>query len=374
LPFSIFWFPLLISIFLLTIFQFRILFRIFRQRRISLGLKIFEFRIYAKIRAIMQIHQDFKLRDILWYKIGGKARYLIEVENKEDIKKAFEFLKREKIKSHLFIGLGSNLIFTDEYFDGAVIRFVPASNPIRLIRPHIIEADAGVSLDDVIKFAFDHSLVGLEWAGGLPGQVGAAIRGNVGAFGGEIKDNVCQAEVFEINSYRPRFKRLRRFELKFSYRNSIVKKKRLGVASAQFKLKHAAGEELRRARQAYLNNIEYRKIRHPLEFPNCGSVFKNIAIADHVQKILDVYPDLEEKVKREWHGKVAMGYLIKRLDLSEYRVGDAMISPKHCNFIVNLGNAKQKDVLSIIKVIQGKFLETFGFVPETEVEIVRFSL
>ncbi|OGH18447.1 MAG: UDP-N-acetylenolpyruvoylglucosamine reductase [Candidatus Levybacteria bacterium RIFCSPHIGHO2_01_FULL_40_15b] len=319
----------------------------------------------------MKIYRDFDLKDILWYKIGGKVRYLIDVEGKEDIKKAYEFLKREKIKKTFFLGLGSNIIFTDDFFDGAVIRFLPIPKPIRLINPHIIEADAGAILDDVINFAFGHNLVGLEWAGGLPGQVGAAIRGNVGAFGGEIKDSVKEVEVFDVINNKPRFKVLRRFELQFSYRNSIVKKKRLGVARAQFRLTRADSATVNRARQTYLSNIEYRKIRHPLEYPNCGSVFKNLAVRSHVERILEVLPDLEEKIKRDWHEKVAMGYLIKRLDLSEYRIGDAMISPKHCNFIVNLGNAQATDVISIIKVIQEKFLETFDFVPEVEVEVVE---
>lgn len=320
----------------------------------------------------MNIYRDFELKDALWYKIGGKVRYLIDVESKEDIRRAFELLKKEKIKKFFFLGLGSNLIFTDKYFDGAVIRFLPSANPIRLIRPHIIEADAGVLLDDVIQFAFGHNLVGLEWAGGLPGQIGAAIRGNVGAFGGEIKDSVKKVEVFEVVNNKPRFKILRRFELQFSYRNSIVKKKMLGVVSAQFRLTRTDSATVNRARQTYLNNVEYRKIRHPLEFPNCGSVFKNLAVRSHVEKVISVFPDLEERIKRDWHGKVAMGYLIKRLDLSSYRVGDAMVSPKHCNFIVNLGNAKATDVLSVIKVIQDKFFETFDFMPEVEVEISYF--
>ena len=318
----------------------------------------------------MKVQSDFEIRDELWYKIGGKVAYLIDVENKDDIKKAFEFIKKEKIKKIFFLGLGSNLIFTDDYFDGAVIRFLPNSNSIRLIKPHIIEADAGAILDDVIQFAFDHNLIGLEWAGGLPGQVAAAVRGNVGAFGGEIKDSVKEVETFEIVLGKPRFKTLKRFELKFSYRNSVVKKKGLGVVGVQFRLTSATPATLQRARQTYLNNIEYRKIRHPLEYSNCGSVFKNINNSEHVRKILDVYPDLKEKIKRDWHGKVAMGYLIKRLDLSEYRIGNALVSPKHCNFIVNLGSAKATDVLSIIKVIQKKFLATFDFVPEVEVEIV----
>ena len=85
----------------------------------------------------------------------------------------------------------------------------------------------------------------------------------------------------------------------------------------------------------------------------------------------EVFPDLTEKIKRDWPGKFAMGYLIKRLDLPEYKAGNAMISPKHCNFIVNLGGARATDVLSIIKVVQDKFVETFDFLPEVEVEIIE---
>ncbi len=317
----------------------------------------------------MKVYPDYDLKEILWYKIGGRARFLIEVQNKDDVKRAFEFLKKEKIKNVFFLGLGSNIIFANDNFDGAVIRFVPGK--IELVKPHIIQAEAGVILDDLIQFAYDNNLVGLEWAGGLPGDIGAAIRGNVGAFGGEIKDSIAEAETFEIENSRLRFKVLKRFELKFSYRNSIVKKNKLGVVSATFRLKKAARSEILRARQTYLHNIEYRRIRHPLEYPNCGSVFKNISDPDHIKKIIEVFPDLAEKIKRDWYGKVAMGYLIKRLDFSEYRVGDAMISPKHCNFIVNLGNAKAGDVLTIIKVVQDRFVETFDFMPEVEVEIVR---
>ncbi len=319
----------------------------------------------------MKIQKDFPLNDILWYKIGGQAKFFIDVFSGDDLKEAFKFLKKEKVKKIFFLGVGSNLIFTDDYYDGAIIHFVPSQDPIKLIKKNIIEVDSGVLLDDVIRFAFDNGLTGLEWAGGLPGNVGAAIRGNVGAFGGEIKDVVKEVEVFEILNNKLRFKKLKRFELKFSYRNSIVKQKKLGVTKAIFRLKEADASSLQRARQTYISNIEYRKRRHPLEYPNCGSVFKNVSDPEHVKKVLEVFPDIEEKVKRDWHGKVSMGYLIKRLDLSEYRVGNAMISPKHCNFIVNLGGARATDVLSIIKVIQEKFLDTFDFIPEVEVEIIE---
>lgn len=320
----------------------------------------------------MTIHQNFPLAEILWYKIGGNARYLIDVENTDDVKKAIEFIKKEKIPHAFFIGDGSNLIFTDADFDGAVVRFVaPQKNSIILTNDKTIEAFAGEQLDSVIQFAFEKKLLGLEWAGGLPGTVGAAVRGNVGAFGGEIKDVIKEVQVLEITDRKIVLRTLKRFELKFSYRNSIIKKKRnLIVVSAQFRFESADKASLQRARQTYLNNIEYRKRRHPLEFPNCGSVFKNISDPEEIKMILEIYPDLSEKIKRDWHGKVAMGYLIKRLELAEFRVGNAQISPKHCNFIVNLGGAKASDVLTIIRKIQDTFAETFGFTPEVEVEIV----
>ncbi len=319
----------------------------------------------------MKVFPDFEIRDLLWYKIGGKVRLFIEVSTKQDIKDAFTLIKREKIQKILFIGTGSNLIFPDDYFDGAVIKFVPSNDPIRLVKPHVIEADAGVILDDVLQFAFNNNLAGLEWAGGLPGDVGAAIRGNVGAFGGEIKDSVAEVETFEITNGKPKFRTLKRHQLKFSYRNSLVKKKKLGVLTATFRLKKVTDSEMLKVRSTYLHNIEYRKIRHPLEYPNCGSVFKNVADPIHVGKVIEVFPDLEEKIKRDWHGKVAMGYLIKRLDLGEFRVGNAMVSAKHSNFVVNLGGARSTDVLAIIKTIQDKFVETFDFLPEVEVEIVN---
>lgn len=319
----------------------------------------------------MRVHPEFNLGPELWYRIGGKVKYFIEAADKADIKEIFLFLKKAKVKKFFFLGSGSNLIFTDDYYDGAVIKFLPGPDPIKLVKPHIIEADAGVILDDVIKFAFDNNLVGLEWAGGLPGNVGAAIRGNVGAFGGEIKDTLKDADVFEVVNGRPKFYTLKNYQLKFSYRDSIVKKKKLGVLKARFRLKIGDEEAMHWAKQTYKNNVEYRKLRHPLEYPNCGSVFKNISEKEHVSSILEILPDIEDKVKRDWHGKVSMGYLIKRLDLSGYRVGDAMVSPKHCNFIVNLGNAKSSDALSVVSKIQDKFQETFEFTPEVEVETVK---
>lgn len=320
----------------------------------------------------MKIIKDASLKETLWYRIGGIAKYFLECKSKEDVIGAFEFIKNEKADKYFVVGLGSNLLFTDEYYNGAVIQIASnKTSKIKLIDKTTIEAFAGETLESVIQFAFDNNLVGLEWAGGLPGTVGAAVRGNVGAFGSEISEIFSGAEVLVVSSKKLVVRSLNRRDIKFGYRMSTVKKnKNMIVLSARFKLEKANDARLGRAKQEYFANIEYRKNKHPLEYPSTGSAFKNVSDSENIKKVLAVFPDLEQDVKVKWHGKISMGYLIKRLDLSGLQIGGAQISNKHSNFIVNLGNASFQDVLSIIKKIQDEFSSAFGFIPEPEVEIV----
>lgn len=321
----------------------------------------------------MKIVKDANLSEILWYRIGGTAKYFLECSSREDVLEAFEFIKKEKIQKYFVVGLGSNLLFTDEPYDGAVIQIACNDvSRIKLIDKNTVEAFAGVTLDDAIQFAFQNNLLGLEWAGGLPGTVGAAIRGNVGAFGGEIKDSFAGAEVLEISGKKVAVRSMNRRDIKFAYRTSTIKKNHnMVVLSARFKLDRVDDARLGRGKQTYFANIEYRREKHPLDYPSTGSAFKNIASPEDVKKVLGAFPDIESDVKIKWHGKVSMGYLIKRLDLSGFQIGNAQISHKHSNFIVNLGGARAADVLSIIKKVQDTFLEAFGFRPEPELEIVQ---
>lgn len=318
----------------------------------------------------MTIQHDVLLSEVLWYKIGGKVKHLLTCKSREDIWEALEFIKKEKPK-HIFIcGLGSNLIFSDEYFDGVVIR-ITAEKPNITVERENVTAFAGTVLGDVIIYAFDHDLTGLEWAGGLPGTVGAGVRGNVGAYGGEVKDSLVSAEVIDYSGEEPVLKNLTNEELQFVYRGSLIKShKQLLVVSATFALQKSTKAEVEAARAVYEKNRQNRRDKHPLEYPNCGSVFKNLRDKDQIAKVLARYPDLKEFVETKWYGKVAVASLIERLGLKGFRVGNAQISEKHALFIINLGNAKAKDVLDVIRTVKMKFQETFGFEPEVEVEIV----
>ena len=321
----------------------------------------------------MQIYNDFPLDKILWYKIGGKAKTFIQASNSEDLKEALEFIVNNEFSRIFICGLGSNLIFSDANFDGVVLQIVSTGKPeVELLPDGRVKAFGGVVFDHVIQAALQNNLVGIGWAGGLPGTIGAGVRGNVGAFGGEIKDIVDEVEVIELEGSKLSVYSQKKEDLSFSYRHSLIKeKKNLFVSNVTLKLQKGTDKELESEREAYITNIAYRKNHHPLEYPNCGSVFKNIKGEENVGKVLSVWPDIKESVETKWHGKVAMGYVIKRLGLSGKRVGNAQISEKHSNFIVNLGGAKAKDVFTIIHEIQEKAQETFGFTPEVEVEIVE---
>ncbi len=321
----------------------------------------------------MIIQKEFPLSQILWYKIGGKAKYLIDSENFQDIAASLDFVEKKKLKKVFICGLGSNLIFTDDFFDGVVIRIAKSKTQENDLqrKNEFITVFAGTTLDNLIQFSFSNKLIGLEWAGGLPGTVGGGIRGNVGAFGHEIKDSVFSAKVLERKNENYSVREIFKDELDFSYRNSLIKKnKNLIIISATFKLQPSAPKNLIKAKNTCAYNINYRREHHPIEYPNCGSVFKNITEAVHIIKILTVWPDIKELVDTKWHGKVSMGYVINRLGFTGLRVGNMQVSGKHANFIVNLGNGRSRDALIIIKEIQNKMQEKFNFNPEIEVEVI----
>ncbi len=321
----------------------------------------------------MQIYKDLPLSEILWYKIGGAAKYVLEAQSKTDILQALEFINKNNITKYLVVGIGANLLVADTYFDGAVIKLNREESTRHITKKdNIITAFAGELLDDVIQYSFAHNLVGLEWAGGLPSSVGGAIRGNVGAFGHEIMDSFVSAQVIEIGDTSHQVKTYSKDDMAFAYRTSIIKQqKNFIVVSSSFSLQAVNEEGMQEAKNIYYQNNEYRRINHPIEYPSCGSTFKNIIEKEKIEKVLSVFPDLKEKIEKKWHGKVSTGHLITKLGLCGYKVGNAQASEKHPNFIVNLGGASFTDVYTIIQTIQQKFTQTFGFSPELEVEIVQ---
>ncbi len=328
---------------------------------------------------MLEIHKNYQLGDLIFYKIPVVAEYFVKVNSSDEILEVFEFCYKNKIERIMPLGLGSNVLFSSERFKGLVFQIAITdiknkTKNITLRSDGKLVVFGGVILDDIIKYSFKNGLIGLEWAGGLPGTVGAGLRGNVGAFGGEIKDVVVEADVVwwrEDGGGYVKRQTLTNKEIRFAYRDSLVKQTKGVVINVTLQLnKTLSSSLLTKAKNKYYEHIAYRLKNHPLDYPNCGSVFKNIRDKKNVEIILNKWPDLKVNVEKKWYGKIPIGYIINRFNLTGFKSGGAQISLKHANFIINTGGAKARDILDLIARVKDKFLTEFGFEPEVEIEII----
>lgn len=305
-----------------------------------------------------KIKKNILLKNYTTFKIGGPAEYFLEANNKEEVLKAVKLAK--KIKLPIFVlGGGSNLLVSDNGFKGLVIKL--NNTKIELLNNNIISADAGVQFGKLVDFSIKNSLEGLEWAGGLPGSFGGAVRGNAGAFGGETKDSIIEVQALDSKF---NFKKFNNKQSQFSYRNSIFKKNNWPVVSAKIKLKEGDKKKLKEIADSMK---DYRKQKHPLEFPNAGSIFKNVDLNQFSEKMKK---DLSFIVKKDPFPVVPTAYLISESGLKGTKVGKAQVSEKHPNFIVNIGGATAVDVIKLIAIIKNKVKDKYNVNLETEVQFI----
>lgn len=285
----------------------------------------------------IEYREQERLSGYCTFKVGGMGRLLIFPKDKDEIKKALAYCKNSNMR-YMIIGNGSNILFSDEGFDGALIKIGRKMSRID-IEGEYIYAEAGILLSQLAARAAEKSLTGLEFAAGIPGTLGGAVCMNAGAYGGEMKDVIVSVDILEDGE----LKTYSNEELKLSYRHSIITENpELIVLGARLKL--AIGDEQAiRERMRELANA--RSSKQPLEYPSAGSTFKR--------------PE----------GYYA-GKLIEDSGLKGYRVGGACVSEKHCGFVVNDRNATANDIKQLIKDVQDKVYREFGVRLETEVKIV----
>ncbi len=300
------------------------------------------------------------------YKIGGPARYFFEARNIEEIIKAVE--QAHRIKALIFgLGAGTNILFGDEGFNGLILK-----PNIQLIKKegNVLRVGAGVLISQLVDYSIAENLSGLEWAAGLPGTVAGAIRGNAGSFGGEMRTVIKEAVSLDIS--RPRAKVIRRNnqDCSFSYRSSIFKNQPFGKLRAGEIIIEAAlilkkGDK--KLMQTIIEeNINYRRQKQPLEHPNIGSIFKNVALKKVAK---NKHKSFDSVIKNDPFPVIPAAHLISEVGLKGISYGGAMISPKHPNFIVNVLNATAKDVKNLIQLVKKEVKKKFNI--ELEEEIVR---
>lgn len=283
------------------------------------------------------------------YRCGGTAAIWLAVETADGLVAAMDALEQAGVR-WVIVGNGSNVLFADEGFDGAVLHlgaeFDRATVTRNALGPgqHRLEAGAAMSITRLLRVARDEDVAGVEFLGGVPGTVGGAIRMNAGTVMGEVKDSLESACVCVVaandDTTSARLRWLPAGDLGLAYRHSELPPGAV-VTAARFRTTDA--DPAMRTRLAEV--LAYRKSTQPLQLPSCGSVFANPP-GDHA------------------------GRLIEAAGLKEHRIGGAEVSTQHANWIVNVGGARAGDVRALIELCQQTVRERFGVVLRPEVRLL----
>jgi UDP-N-acetylmuramate dehydrogenase len=308
-----------------------------------------------------KILSNVNLAPMTTFKIGGPARYFVIVEKKEELIEALAWSKKNSIKN-IFLGGGSNVLANDRGIDALVIKI---QNKNIVLKGERIEAAAGEDLNKLVLFATANSMSGFEWAAGIPGTVGGAIRGNAGAFGHSISENIELIEV--LNLLTMDFENYSQRECWFEYRQSIFSNKNLLIWSSLFKLKRGNVVFIKNEIE---QNLKHRSNKQP-KLPSAGSIFKNMDIGIVKGNNIGLY----EKAAREGMikgDKLAAGWIIDQLELKGKKIGGAKVSLEHGNFIINTGNATSEDVIILISFIKQQVRTKFNIQLTEEIEYFGF--
>lgn len=290
-----------------------------------------------------QLEFDKPLAQMTSFKTGGNAAYYISVSSEDEMMRVIKETQKLKV-SFFLVGGGSNLLISDKGYDGLIIKV--EIKKITLNDSLFIDCGAGVDLKELVEFATEHSLTGLEFASGIWGTVGGAIYGNAGAYGGEIGDIITDITVVDLDG---NIKVVDKDYCRFGYRNSHFKNTKEIITSARIKL--TKGDK--GAIKSKVDEIMVsRNAKHP-DKNTCGCFFKNI-------------PDLNEK-----YGKLPAGKLLEEIGAKYMSVGDAKIFDKHANMIINSGNATSAEISKLADMLKQKVFDKFGI--ELEEEVTRLG-
>lgn len=282
----------------------------------------------------MIVYKNESLAKYLSYKAGGVARYFLLPFNDSELVESLDFA--QKNGDFYVIGRGSNVLFSDRLYDGTVISLKEYNN-YQIINDNFLLCGGGVLLWDAVNFSLKNGLGGMGNLSGIPGTVGGAVFMNAGAFGTEIADIIHSFKTVTHNG-----EIISRIVEKsfFSYRQSGIEDEI--VSEVTFRLDNTSFE-IQKSRDI----LKKRTDKQPLEYPSCGSVFK---------RPKDNYA----------------GTLIESCGLKGFGFGNAVVSKKHANFIVNLGEASAEDIYKTIKYVKDTVFKRTGVLLEEEVKLINF--
>ncbi len=296
--------------------------------------------LYDDLSSYAAVERDIPLSKMTTLRIGGIAKYVVYPEHDVALDSILRLIKENDVP-YKVLGKGSDLLCSDDPFDGVIIRLDRHFNDV-YFDDETVTAQAGASIIALSVEAMKKGLSGLEFASGIPGTVGGAVYMNAGAYRSDMSAVLKEIQIYRSGS----ISWIPAEACEFSYRSSIFQKHPDWIIlAARLQLTKGDPKEIAGLME---NRRERRLASQPLDHPSCGSVFRNL-------------PD-----KNAWELIDGIGYRGKRK-------GDVVVSEKHCNFILNTGNAKAQDYLDIINEIKEKVREKYGVELHKEVEMFNWK-
>ena len=284
-----------------------------------------------------QIRENVPLRECCTFGIGGPARYFLEAKSVEDMQESIKWC-RSRTLPYIVLGKGSNCLFDDRGFDGAVI--LNKIDFLKELDPGVFHVGAGHSFAHLGVYTARKGWSGLEFASGIPASVGGAVFMNAGANGRETCDSLSSVDFVDEEG---NFNVIQRSTLEFSYRHSPFQNRSGAVVGATFSLTQKED-----ARKVQIEIVNKRKNTQPYSDMSAGCIFLNPTCA-------------------------SAGALIDKCGLKGLAVGGAQVSQLHANFLINAGNASCADMLALIQLVKTKVKEQTGIDLQSEVRQIPFS-
>ncbi len=290
-----------------------------------------------------RLNFNYDLSRLNWFNIGGKTKIFFYANSLKDLSL---FLKTFNLRSKIFIlGAGSNTLFDDEIFDGAIIKLGKSFNNISKLSENLIISGSSCLDKKVSEFAMENEIEGFEFLSCIPGSIGGGIKMNAGCYGREFKDIIKSVQAID---FRGKVLTIPSSEIKFKYRSTNLSKD-LIYLSGTFEGKFSKSESIKKTIDVLKNKKENSQ---PIRVKTSGSTFKNPLL----QTEKKVWELIRESVE---------------IDKANKMFGDAKISQKHCNFMINQGKASSKDMKNLINFIKENVYKKTGV--KLELEIVLTS-
>lgn len=297
-------------------------------------------RLFKKLKSFGKqdvVLKDVDFKDLCTFKCGGKVSILVKVKTLEQFIKTILFLYENNI-NYVVLGAGSNILCSDRGYDGVVLKLVGDFARIESLDEIHIQCGAGVRLSELYAYAFQKGLSGVEKGAGIPATIGGATFMNAGAYGFQMSDIIEYVVAF-VNGKITYFTNS---DCEFAYRHSVFQKNQGIILRVGFVFEKKNQEDIR---QVFLETMQKRRDSQPLNYPSAGSVFKKIE-GLQVSKMLD------------------------ECGMKGLTLGDAQVSKKHANFIINLGNATAHDIYYLINIIKIRFKRKTSIELETEIQFL----